>query len=61
LNIGIISTRKIYQSIEFQFYIVICFDRGTDLNRSLISYWLLLRCKIKIWGLCERCNMSRNV
>jgi len=57
----IISTRKIYQSMEFQFYIVICLDRGTDLNRLLISYWLLLRFKIKIWGLCERCNMSRNV
>jgi len=44
----IISTRKIYQSMEFQFYIVICLDRGTDLNRLLISYWLLLRFKIKI-------------
>jgi len=60
LNIGIISTRKIYQSIEFQFYIVICLDRGTDLNRLLTSYWLLLRCKIKIWELCERCNMSKS-
>ena len=48
LNNGISSTSKIYQSIEFQFYIVICLDRGTDLNRLLISYWLLLRCRIKI-------------
>jgi len=61
LNNGISSTSKIYQSIEFQFYIVNCLDRGTDLKRLLISYWLLLRCRIKIWGLYERCNTSRSV
>jgi len=61
LNNEISSTSKNYQSIEFQFYIVICLDRGTDQNRLLISYRKLLRCRIKIWGLYERFSMSRNV
>jgi len=38
LNNGISSPSKIYQSIEFQFYIVNCLDRETDLNILLISY-----------------------
>jgi len=59
LNNGIGSTSKTYQSIELQFYIVICLDRGTDLNRLLTSYWQLLRGRIKLSGLYERCNMSR--
>jgi len=36
-------------------------DRGTDLNRLLISYRKLLRCRIKIWELYEHCGMSRSV
>jgi len=36
-------------------------DRGTDLNRLLISYCQLLRYRIKIWGLHKRCNISRSV
>jgi len=61
LNNGISYASKIYQSIEFQFYIANCLDRGTGLNRLLIFYWHLLRGRIKIWGLYERCNMSRSV
>jgi len=36
-------------------------NRRTDLNGLLISYRKLLRCRIKIWGLLERCDMSRSV
>jgi len=43
LNNGISYTSKIYQSIEFKFYVVNCLGRGTDLNRLLISYWHLRR------------------
>ena len=42
-------------------YLVNCLDRGTDLNRLLISYHKLLRCRIKIWELYERYDMSRSV
>jgi len=42
-------------------YTVNCLNRGTDLNGLLISYRKLLRCRIKIWGLLERCDMSRSV
>jgi len=31
------------------------------LNRLLISHRKLLRCRIKIWELYERCDMSRSV
>jgi len=36
-------------------------DRRIDLNRLLISYRKLLSCRIKIWELYERCDMSRSV
>ena len=56
----VIDRNTLWHEKKLSFIYTINCYRRTDLDRSLISYRNLLRCSIKTWELCERCDISRS-
>jgi len=60
MNIFIDRNALCHEKILSFIYTINCFNRRTDLDRSLISYRNWQRYSIKIWELSKRCDISKS-